>query len=185
MIEIWNPSSTAKEPEWSTWDQESVAWIPESRTISLVFSTFALQPHVHHSFLSEKLHYLLCSFCSFCQDCSFGLKLMCPLQGKLVYVSAFYLKDLFYIFIHARLSQLILAHVLYLLFCKFVKLFDWMLQVSEGTDDAATSYLVHLLSDLNTLLKKVSSNVRHQGDNSCGYIKPLSCRIGPVGLGKI
>ena len=77
-----------------------------------------------HSFLSEKLHYLLCSFCSFCQDCSFGLKLMCPLQGKLVYVSAFYLKDLFYIFIHARLSQLILAHVLYLLFCKFVKLYD-------------------------------------------------------------
>ena len=123
-----------------------------------------LQPHVHHSFLSEKLHYLLCSFCSFCQDCSFGLKLMCPLQGKLVYVSAFYLKDLFYIFIHARLSQLILSHVLYLLFCKFVKLYDWMLQVSEGTDDAATSYLVHLLSDLNTLLKKVSSDVRHQGD---------------------
>lgn len=39
-----------------------------------------------------------------------------------------------------------------------------MLQVSEGTDDAATSYLVHLLSDLNTLLKKVSSDVRHQGD---------------------
>ena len=33
-----------------------------------------------------------------------------------------------------------------------------MLQVSEGTDDAATSYLVHLLSDLNTLLKKVSSD---------------------------
>ena len=124
VVEIWNPSSTAKEPEWSTWDQESVAWIPESTTISLVFSTFALQPHVHHSFLSEKLHYLLCSFCSFCQDCSFGLKLMCPLQGKLVYVSAFYLKDLFYIFIHARLSQLILAHVLYLLFCKFVKLYD-------------------------------------------------------------
>ena len=120
--------------------------------------------YVHHSFLSEKLHYLLCSFCSFCQDCSFGLKLMCPLQGKLVYVSAFHLKDLFYIFIHARLSQLILAHVLYLLFCKFVKLYDWMLQVSEGTDDAATSYLVHLLSDLNTLLKKVSSDVRHQGD---------------------
>ena len=46
-----------------------------------------------------------------------------------------------------------------------------MLQVSEGTDDAATSYLVHLLSDLNTLLKKVSSDVRHQGDNSCGYVK--------------
>ena len=45
-----------------------------------------------------------------------------------------------------------------------------MLQVSEGTDDAATSYLVHLLSDLNTLLKKVSSGVRHQGDNSCGYV---------------
>lgn len=39
-----------------------------------------------------------------------------------------------------------------------------MLQGSEGTDDAATSYLVHLLSDLNTLLKKVSSDVRHQGD---------------------
>ena len=45
-----------------------------------------------------------------------------------------------------------------------------MLQISEGTDDAATSYLVHLLSDLNTLLKKVSSDVRHQGDNSCGYV---------------
>ena len=49
---------------------------------------------------------------------------MCPLQGKLVYVSAFYVKDLFYIFIHTRLSQLMLAHVLYLLFCKFVKLYD-------------------------------------------------------------
>ena len=60
-----------------------------------------------------------------------------------------------------------------------------MLQVSEGTDDAATSYLVHLLSDLNTLLKKVSSDACHQGDSSCGYIKPLSYRIGPVGLGKI
>ena len=47
---------------------------------------------------------------------------MCPLQGIPEYVSAFYLKDLFYIFIHARLSQLILAHILYVLFCKFVKL---------------------------------------------------------------